>query len=372
MRLSRPPDSVLLVATRLIGDVLLNTPLLRSLRRAWPHARIDVLVFKSTAGILAGNPDCDEVICVDPRDDGTAKRQLARRLFRRYDLAVTTQGGDRPYLYALLAAPRRLGLIGDSGLKTIWKRALAECVQLDDLDTHTVAQNLVLAERLGIAPCYEVVTPTDAEAEAVLDSHLAFDWRREPFAVLHPFPNWRYKRWTDAGWQALLANLHKRGWRVVLSGGPDAEEQASCANLAAAWPGTTSSLAGLASFGTLARLLAEARCYIGPDTSTTHLAAACGTPTLAMFGPSNPIKWGPWPVDCATLPSPWRARAYPWQNVGNVLLLQGKQDCVPCRHEGCDRHTGSDSLCLTELPAETVIAALNALLATVDSSWTKH
>jgi len=362
MKLSRPPESVLLIATRLIGDVLLNTPLLRSMRRAWPRARIDVLVFKSTAGMLAGNPDCDEVICVDPREDSAAKRLLARRLFRRYDLAVTTQGGDRPYLYALLAAPRRLGLIGDTGLKTVWKRALAECVQLDDLYTHTVAQNLVLAERLGIAPCYEVVPPTDAKAESVLDRHLPFAWRREPFAVLHPFPNWRYKRWTDAGWQDLLANLHNRGWRVVLSGGPDAEEQSSCAHLAAAWPGIASSLAGQASFGTLARLLAEARCYIGPDTSTTHLAAACGTPTLAMFGPSNPVKWGPWPQGCETRPSPWRWVAQPWQRSGNVLLLQGEADCVPCRLEGCDRHTDSESRCLTELPATKVIAALDALL----------
>lgn len=362
MKLKRPPTSVLLIATRLIGDVLLNTPLLRALRRAWPDARIDVLVFKSTAGILAGNPDCDEIIRVDPRDDGAGKRRLARRLFRRYDLAVTTQGGDRPYLYALLAAPRRLGLIGDSGLKTVWKHALAECVQLDDLHTHTVAQNLVLAERLGIAPCYEVVPPADPEAEAVLDRHLAFDWRREPFAVLHPFPNWRYKRWTDAGWQALLANLRDRGWRVVLSGGPDAEEMARCDSLAAAWPDTASSLAGRASFGTLARLLAEARCYIGPDTSTTHLAAACGTPTLAMFGPSNPVKWGPWPRGCETTPSPWRWVAQPWQRAGNVLLLQGEADCVPCRLEGCDRHTGSESRCLTELPAAKVIAALDALL----------
>ena len=96
MKLKRPPTSVLLIATRLIGDVLLNTPLLRAMRRAWPDARIDVLVFKSTAGILAGNPDCDEIIRVDPRDDGAGKRRLARRLFRRYDLAVTTQGGDRP------------------------------------------------------------------------------------------------------------------------------------------------------------------------------------------------------------------------------------------------------------------------------------
>ncbi len=361
MRLSRPPASVLLIATRLIGDVLLNTPLLRSLRLAWPQARIDILVFRNTAGILDGNPDCDEVISVDPHDNRAARRQLMRRLWRRYDLAITTQGGDRPYLYAWLAAPRRLGLIGEPGLKSLWKRAMAECVLLDDLHTHTVVQNLVLAQRLGIEPHYEVVPPFEAEAESVLDRCLPFDWRSLPFAVLHPFPNWRYKRWTDAGWQAVLAEFQERGWRVVLSGGPDAEEVASCAALAAAWSGTATSLAGQAGFGTLARLLAQARCYVGPDTSTTHLAAACGTPTLAMFGPSNPIKWGPWPKGCTS--SPWQWHVQPWQRAGNVLLLQGADDCVPCLLEGCERHRGSLSHCLTRLPADTVLAALAALLA---------
>jgi heptosyltransferase III len=150
---------------------------------------------------------------------------------------------------------------------------------------------------------------------------------------------------------------------VVLSGGQDAEEVAYCATLAAAWPGTAYSLAGQASFATLARLLSAARCYIGPDTSTTHLAAAAGTPTLAMFGPSNPVKWGPWPRDCRAVPSPWVMRAQPWQLSGNVLLLQGEGECVPCREEGCDRHRDSESRCLTGLAPATVIAALDALLA---------
>lgn len=362
VKLSRPPGSVLLIATRLIGDVLLNTPLLRSMRRSWPEARIDMLVFSGTAEILAGNPDCDEVITVDTRADAASTRKLLGRLWRRYDLAVTTQGGDRPYLYALLAARRRLGLIGDLDWKSTWKRVLAECVPLDNLHTHTVVQNLILAERLGISPVFEVVPPHDSTAETCLDQTLPFDWRNEPFAVLHPFPNWRYKRWTEAGWQGLLAHLRDRGWRVVLSGGPDAEERSSCAALASGWTDMVTNLAGGASFGTLSRLLAEARCYVGPDTSTTHLAAACGTPTVALYGPSNPVKWGPWPKGCNTIPSPWMTSASPWQQSGNVLILQGDEECVPCLHEGCDRHRQSLSRCLTELPATKVVAAVEFLL----------
>lgn len=358
------PTSVLLVATQQIGDVLLNTPLLRSMRLAWPQARIDVLVYANTGGVLQGNPDCSQVIEIAKHPDKSAYRQLVKRIFRQYDLCVTTQGGDRPYLYALLAAPRRVGLIGEGGLKSAWKRAITQhCVLLDNLHTHTVAQNLVLAERLGITPDFQVVPPHDPAAGEKLDALLPFPWREAPYVVLHPYPMWRYKRWTDAGWQALLLHLAQRGFKVVLTGGPDEKEQAYSAALATAHAENTVSLAGKTSFGVLARLLQSAQAYVGPDTASTHLAAACGTRTVTFYGPSNPVKWGPWPKGCTSMPSPWRMIGQPWQLSGNVLLLQGEGDCVPCREEGCDRHKNSDSRCLVELPASRIIAALEYMLS---------
>ncbi len=363
----KSPASVLLVATRQIGDVLLTTPLLRSMRRAWPSARIEVLVYSHKGGMLEGNPDCDAIIEVDEHPDWRGYRRLLRRIFRRFDLAVSTQANDRGHLFALLAARRRVGLIPDLGWQSAWKRAhCASWALLDNVYTHTVVQNLALVDGMGIPRQTAVVPPVGSEA--ALDALLAFDWRHVPFAVLHPYPMWRYKRWTDAGWRALLQNLVGRGWQVVLTGGPDAEERDYCAKLAALQPGIVTSLAGAIGFGVLAQLLRRAALYVGPDTATTHLAAACGTPTLAIFGPSNPVKWGPMPCDFSaqagqgTL-SPWEMRAQPWQRVGNVLLLQGVGDCVPCREEGCDRHKNSDSRCLSDLPADQVIQALDSLLS---------
>ncbi|TSA50943.1 MAG: glycosyltransferase family 9 protein [Nitrosomonadales bacterium] len=357
------PSSVLLVATRQIGDVLLTTPLLRSMRRAWPNARIDVLVYTHKGGMLEGNPDCDTVIESDEHPDGAGYRQLLKRIFRRYDLAVSTQANDRGHLYAWLAAYRRVGLVPDLGMQSLWKRAICTSwAVLDNIDTHTVVQNLVLAEHMGIPLSHEVVPPSNTAAESILDRLLPFAWRTTPYAVLHPYPMWRYKRWTDEGWRALLRHLAQRGWRVVLTGGPDAGERAQCAALAKTQAEIAINLAGAASFGTLARLLRGATAYIGPDTATTHLAAACGTPTLALYGPSNPVKWGPWPQGHTTPPSPWVMHAAPWQRVGNVLVLQGMGDCVPCRGEGCDKQKASDSRCLLEMPATRVVEALGHLL----------
>jgi heptosyltransferase-3 len=360
--MQHPPGSILLIATRRIGDVLLNTPLLRAMRNAWPEARIDVLVFRGTAGVLEGNPDCNEIIEIEHRPGGAGYAQLMRRLFRRYDLAVTTQAGDRPHLLALLAARRRVGLINDLGAQSIWKRALAECVLIDHRNTHMVMQNLMLTKVLGIPALHEVIPPACPNAESQLDALLPFDWRREPYVILHPYPNYRYKQWHDSGWLSLIAHFQARSWRVVLSGGPDPIEMDGCRRLAAGSSHGVTSLAGMVGFGCLARLLSSARCFVGADTSTTHLAAACGIPTVALFGPSIPVKWAPWPVPCPISRSPWKSHVTPWQKVGNVLVMQGNQTCVPCNQEGCDRHPGSVSLCLTEISAASVISALDEVL----------
>lgn len=360
------PRSVLLIATRQIGDVLLATPLLRSMRQAWPACRFDVLVFTNKGGVLQGNPDCDAVIEIDERPDSADHWRLLRRLFRRYDLAVTTQANDRGHLYAWLAARLRVGLVPDLDWQSVWKRwHCASWSVLDNVHTHTVIQNLRLAECMDIPLQHAIIPPVGVED--VLDQLLPFAWRTTAYAVLHPRPMWRYKRWTDGGWRALLQYLAGRGLRVVLTGGTDIEEQAYCTSLAATQPDVAVSLAGTVTFGTLAYLLRKAVVYVGPDTATTHLAAACGPPVLALYGPSNPVKWGPWPAimtsaDLCT-PSPWIMHAEPWQRAGNVLLLQGTGECVPCRGEGCDRHKNSDSRCLADLPVSRVIQALETLLA---------
>ena len=92
------PSRILVVALRRLGDVLLTTPLIRSLKRAWPDSAIDVLVFDGTEGILAGNPDIAQVIGMPSRPSAGATLALLRKLWRRYDIALSTQTGDRPTL----------------------------------------------------------------------------------------------------------------------------------------------------------------------------------------------------------------------------------------------------------------------------------
>ena len=146
---------------------------------------------------------------------------------------------------------------------------------------------------------------------------------------------------------------------MLLTGGPDQAERAYAEAIAAQT--SALNLAGQLSLAETAELIAPAKLFAGPDTAVTHIAAAVGTPTIALFGPSNPVKWGPWPKGWANPASPW-----PWRGSkrqGNVTLIQGPGDCVPCMLEGCDRHIHSDSQCLQEISKADVIAAAEAILS---------
>jgi len=331
--------------------VLLATPLIRTLRRTWPAATIDALVFRSTAGVLSGNPDLGRIIEVPERSKWRQRLSELRGLWNDYDLSFSCVPSDRARIYGWAAARTHFGMIAE-GEPEGKRRLMTDALRFDDLDTHTVAMVGRLAELAG-APCgSEVVLPT---AGGALPAEAAGQ-----FVVFHPFPKFAYKMWTHEGWVGLAAQLRKAGFQVLLTGSNDPDEVACCAAIAAA--GNAVSLAGRLSLAQTADLLRQARLFVGTDTAVTHMAAAAGIRTVALFGPSNPVKWGPWPVGCTEKSSPW-ARVGSGRH-GNVYLLQGVADCVPCRLEGCDRHTASLSRCLQEMPLARVLEAAQTMLGT--------
>jgi heptosyltransferase-3 len=357
-----PAQNILLIATRHIGDVLLTTPLLRSLRSAYPDARMDTLVYRWTAGVLDGNPDVNHVITVnqDPRLPEYAG--LVKKIFRHYDLAISTLASDRPILYAFWAARKRVSLVPPYRLNNAWKRWIAQgWVELDDWDTHTVIQNLRLCDILQIDRRYDLVVPESPRSSETLNAFLPFPWQTTPYAVFHMVPLRFYKRWTIEGWQDVARHLDSMGFRVVVVGGSDEEEAEYVRRVVQGLPATVVNLTGRLKFSEVAKLVASCRVYVGLDTVVTHLAAATGATTVALFGPTNPVKWAPWPHGFREDRNPFERKGT--QHVGNVVLVQGAGDCAPCHEEGCDHHRRSKSQCLEELDGTTVIAAIEQVLA---------
>ena len=362
----KPPKKILVVVTLRIGDVLLTTPLIRSLRRAWPEAVIDALVFEGTEGVLAGNPDLNGIITIAQRPPRSQHLRFLWQLWRSYDLALSTMSSDRPTLYARIAGRHCIGFVAAGG-KHLWKKwLLSQSVRFDGANTHTVLMHLKLADLLGVPRCHEVVAAWRTEDGAAVRKALPFDPEAQTYAVLHVHPMYVYKAWRREAWVELARWLDKQGMRVVLTGGSGAEEIAYVRDLLGLLPRDTVDVAGKLSLSGVAYLLDKARAYVGPDTVVTHLAAAAGVPAVALFGPSNPVKWGPWPKGYDKDLNPYLMHGT--QRVNNVTLLQGGGDCVPCMKEGCEQHIASLSDCLQNLPASSAIAALRELLNLPDYS----
>jgi len=349
MAIDLPGDPrVLVVVLRRLGDVLLATPLMRSIKRALPAASIDALVFAGTEGILAGNPDLSGIIGIPTRPSIAESLALIRRLWRRYDLAVSAQGGDRPATLAWIAGRRSVGLVEGSGLSATIKRFAFDRSCSGDRKLHRVTDVLRLAELVGIPALPEMVCPAGSVRPGLRPA--------QPYAVVHAAPMFRYKRWTVEGWRRLCAALHERGIGTVVTGAPGDrnyldEVFAGCDVVRRdgelEWP-------------ELSALIASARIYIGPDTAITHLAAATGVATVALYGPTDPRTWGPWPL--GGLDQPWAASGT-IQHRGNVWLVQNPLPCLPCQLEGCQRRLDSYSRCLDGLSVAQVVTSVDRALA---------
>jgi len=219
MELSRRFDTMLVICTRRIGDVLLATAAVRALKRAHPQAAIDMLVFDGTQGVIDANPDLRHVLVIAERPTLGQHWRLLRRLWRRYDLAVSLLPGDRPTLYAWAAGRHRVGTLAADD-KSRWKRALLNrWTAFDNLSTHTVAMNLRVVEQIGVKHRAAPVVSWRAEDEEVAANNIALLDSGESFAVLHLSPKYAYKTWSAAGWKDLAHWLQQRGIAVLVAGG---------------------------------------------------------------------------------------------------------------------------------------------------------
>ncbi|GAP36664.1 glycosyltransferase family 9 protein [Piscinibacter sakaiensis] len=381
---------ILVIVTRQLGDVLLTTPLIRAARQRWPQARLEVLGFAGTLGLLRGNPDIDALIEA-PSGGWRRAWPAVRRLWRRYDLALVAQPSDRAHLYGWVAAPRRAGLVTWHRDKSWWqRRLLAHAVEVPASRSHVVLEKLALldpwsdtpvgAPRSPAAgapperpapvgagePAVAVVPPPAAPLPAEVDAALS-RWPVAPVVLQVPSLV-AYKQWPLAHCAALVRGLAADGRPVVLTGSGSAADRQRVAEVREAArgnpPGEVLDVAGQLDLNQVAALLARAALYIGPDTSITHLAAAVGVPTIALYGPVDPRIFGPWPAGHPAR-QPWLPRSDDGlQQRPGVWLLQGTQSCVPCNGAGCEGHDASRSDCLQSIGPERVLALARTLLRT--------
>jgi len=341
----------LVVVCRYLGDVLLATPLACSLAEA--GFTVEWLVAPGCEEILANQSVAHHVHTLQPSLSGLANS--VRELRGRFELACVVTGSDRPIAVARLAAKRLYALL-PMRAQDGWKRRMVTGWVTHDAPSHMASYCADLARLAGVSP----TTATPALQWLAADEEMvtnALPWSNsEQFVHLHPFARWPYKLWPDAHWQALMQRFVAAGLRVVITAGPNESAVAnSLVETAGLDAGSYHVLAGTLTWPQLAALSARAALFVGLDTANTHLAAGSGTPVIALYGPTDPRVWGPWPAEYHLGRSPY----HPWsengaQQAGNVTLLQSRFGCLPCQKEGCGHRRESSSDCLESMGVNRV------------------
>lgn len=322
-------ERILIIAIPGIGDVLLSTPLIRAVRKNWPEAELHVMLRHAAASILEGNEDVDEIIGMAPRAGFLEVSRLLLPRFRKYDLIISNAMSDRTMFYSMLLGRRRVSTI--PATKQPWKRWLNHAwVDVDEEHWHIMVRMRNLGKAAGLEVGYDVVNPFSPDSRDIIAEQLGEGWHEQPYAVIHPSASLPEKHWHREGWHSVVDHLLGRGLRVVVTGGPGADEQSYVDEELGLRSMQVDRVVGRLRLADIAELAAGADIYTGVDTLVSHIAAAAGTPTVVLFGPSNPMRWAPWPRGQEADSSPFNGTGS--QRVGNVAFVRnpaGSLDDLP-------------------------------------------
>jgi heptosyltransferase I len=344
---------ILIVRLGAIGDVVHALPALAALRRAMPDAHFAWAVERGgAANLLKGNPCLDEMIELDLRgwrrepgrfETYAAIRATAARLRKPgFDIALDFQGllksASIPWLARI---PRRIGFARAALREPLSALMLTELVEADD-EAHVIKKNLRLAEHLGAEGAGEYDFPIEIEPEDELFAERQHEGFKGSFAILNPGGGWPTKLW-GADCFAAIADRLWESYRIrpVVTYGP--REDALARSVveqsrtgAAVMLDTT-----LKQYFALAR---KARLFVGGDTGPMHLAAAAGTPIVAIFGPTSSRRNGPFSND-------------------DVVIERFDLDC----RTDCYRRACSHNSCM-KIPAEIVWRGVERRFLTADQN----
>ncbi|WP_298816299.1 glycosyltransferase family 9 protein [Chloroflexus sp.] len=300
---AHPPQRVLIIKPDHLGDLLLATPALAALRSALPAAHLTALVGPWAAPMWQRLPELDTLSTLPfPAFDRAAAKpallapyllllreawQLRRQ---RYDAALMLRDDHwwGAALALLAGIPHRIGFA-----HPLCRPLLSQALPYDPRQ-HVTQQALDLVTALTGQPA----TPTALRfSPSAAARAWAAAWQQqhvrpaEQLIIIHPGTGGPTKHWPESHWIELIAAIRQPDRRIALTGSP--AESGRLALIAAAHPDTLTLSAEL-TIERLAALFAHATLVIGVDSGPLHIAVSQGVPTIHLFGPSDPHRFGPW------------------------------------------------------------------------------
>ncbi|HET7909978.1 MAG TPA: putative lipopolysaccharide heptosyltransferase III [Nitrospira sp.] len=327
------PRNVLTIKLRYLGDVLLATPTLHSLKSAYPGAKLTALVNRGTEDILKGNPDVDEILSLDRGSIFQQSRFVLDIRRRGFDTVVDLTDGDRAAFLTWMSGARvRIGFNAEER----WTGRCYTTVVSGRPGAHRINRDLAALVPLGIEAGDGIpqiwLGPEDEAFADQLAAQVGIP-RDRPCVVFQPGARYWFKAWPPERFAELGDRLNDRFDCQILVCG-SAQEAALAQAVVDRAKSRLLNIAGRSDVRTLAALLKRSALFVGNDTGAMHIAAAVGTPVVGLFGPSNPAEWGP--------------------RGARVKTIYKGLDCRVCFHPTCRR--GEDN-CMKLITVDEVMAA---------------
>ena len=344
------PHSILLIQLGDIGDVVYSIPCVRALKENFPQAKVVLALQKKAQGLVTNCQWLDDLIIIDKDNRGLLDTLIHQKKFWqgvrkfRFDLVIDLRTGSRGAILAFLSgAKQRIGRYTPVG--HIWRGRLF---------THLVLPpgklNQYIAEYYhDTIACYGIktanlnpeITPP-IEKKAAVKQFLKQEKipANKPIWAIQPFSLWRYKEWAIGNYIDLINKVTEDfDLSVIITGTSGERERAQ--EIVDRCNKNVFNLAGQTTLELLPALLQEALLFFGVDSAGVHIAAAVGTPTISLYGPSAPGIWAP------------KGKKH--------QVISKKFPCLPCKETGCG---GSmKSRCMDELKVEEIWPQVNKKIA---------
>ncbi|MBD3222820.1 hypothetical protein GF314_16455 [bacterium] len=303
LRALRPERILVVRQHNQMGDMVCATPCFRAIAGAWPDAEVALVTAPVNHQVVAHNPHLDRILSFEQR---LWRRPIALARFLgalrgfRPDLAIVLNSvsfsATSAYLALWSGAPLVIGGDGSPFGSRVSEAFSLRLPTSPDLDRHAIDHSLAPLAAVGITTDDRstVVVPSsaqDAEAAALCDDLVG----QGPFWALHPGAGKRQNVWPPERFATVAAAVARRGVPVLVLHGPaDGREVAALsARLTPSAGDAPVVVAPSLSVGTTAAIIARADRFLCNDTGVMHVAGALGTPTVALFGPTDPALWKP-------------------------------------------------------------------------------
>ncbi len=367
---------ILVIKFRHIGDVLLTIPTIRALKETFPDAKVFVLVNSGTEDVLSGNALIDELIVLDRavKNLPIIKRYIEEAMFLKkirtkgFNMTVDLTGGDRATFLSFLSGAR-YRLAADFGRKGfIGKKYLYTHLADIDRQKHMVLQNLDIVKRFGITTDntnVDFFIPEEIKQsikKTLVENGIT---EKDKIVHVHPTSRWLFKCWKDEYMAEIIGWLIDKGVKVVVTSAPDSKEMEKAKRILSLvglvgdspsrsigmglsplpssrimhYASRILDLCGKTTIKELAAISEASDLFIGVDSAPMHIAAAVGTPVIALFGPTGK-EWIPY-------------------GEGNTVVSKD-MPCKPCKKGMCEGIGLRD--CMTAINPDDVKEAVSKIL----------